>query len=178
MILEKIISFQENIIPFILNPEFEGILLYIKTIFIIISLLFVGGIISLLIANTWLKRFIWEDLIETFTARPYGVKKTFKQWAKIQKRLETGKDDEYKLALIEADSLLDDILTRMGYAGDSMGDRLKQIDSTILPNIDQVWEAHKIRNNIVHDPDYKVTSELVKRAMEIYKKAFQDLEAF
>ena len=175
---EKIFSIPKDIVSFILNPELGGIFLYIKIIFMIISLAIFIGIIVLLLRTTWLKRYILEDLTETFTARPYGAKKTFKQWITIQKRLGAEREDEYKLALIEADSLLDDILKQMGYTGETMGDRLKQLSSTILPNIDEVWQAHKIRNNIVHDPDYKLSLDLVKRALAIYEKAFQNLEAF
>ncbi len=175
---DKLFFLQKDIISFILNPEFGGALLFIKIIFIAISTLMVVGVIFSLIRTTWFKRFLLEDLVEAFTVTPYGAKKTFKQWTKIQKRLDTGKEDEYKLALIEADNLLDDILKKMGYKGESMGERLKQIDSVILPNIEQVWEAHKIRNNIVHDPDYRLTPDLTKRALVIYEKSFQDLEAF
>lgn len=175
---KNIISFQKNIVSFILEPEFKGAFLYLKTIFIIISILLVGGIILFLFINTWLKRFVLEDLIETFTTRPYGAKKAFKEWAKIQKKLESEKIDEYKLALIEADGLLDNVLEIMGYQGDTIGDRLKKIDLSILPNKDEVLEAHRVRNNVVHDPDYNLTLEVTKRALAIYEKALRDLEAF
>ena len=32
---------------------------------------------------------------------------------------------------------------------DRMKEILEQIDSKILPNIEKVWDAHKIRNNVV-----------------------------
>jgi len=167
-----------SIFSFIYQPKFEGVLLYIKNIFIIISLILLGGIVCCLLLSTWLKRRILEDLTEFTTYRPFGAKETFKQWSKIIKRLETDREVEYKLAIIEADSLLDDTLKKMGYEGETIGDRLKQLSSVILPNLDQVWEAHKIRNNVVHDPDYKLTLDQAKRALGIYEAALRDLEVF
>ncbi len=139
---------------------------------------FLGSIIFLLLKNTWLKRRFLEDLIEITTYRPFGVKKTFKQWAKISKRLEAKKEAEYKLAIIEADSLLNDILEKMGYKGEMIGERLKQLDSTALPNVEELWQAHKTRNNVVHDPDYHLTFDQAKKTVAIYEKALRDLEMF
>ena len=175
---DRMIDVQERVVRFILNPTFEGVFLYIKIIFIIISSFFALTIIIFLLRNTWLKRFILEDITEVFTARPYGAKKGFKEWTKIQKRLETEKEDEYKLALMEADDLLDDVLERTGHKGENIREKLKDLDSGTLSNIDQVREAHEVRNNVVHDPDYKLTLDIAKRALEIYEKALRELEAF
>ncbi len=164
-----------NILSFIMSPVF---LFYLKVIFIIFALIFVGGIIALLFKNTWLKRRILEDLVEFVAYRPFGAKKTFKQWTKITKRLETGKEAECKLAVIEADSLLNDIFKKMGYSGETIGEILKQLDSTTLPNIEQIWEAHKIRNNVVHDPDYRFTLDEAKKTLGIFEEALRDLEMF
>ena len=176
--LDEINSFQNNIVSFILEPHLKGTFLSIKIIFIIISIVMAGSIVALLLVSSWLKRFMLEDLVETFVKRPYGAKKGFKEWLKIQQRLESDKIDEYKLALIEADDLLDDVLQNMGYKGETMGDRLKQLDSAVLPNLEEVSEAHGIRNNVVHDPDYNLTPELAKRAVAVYEKSLRSLEVF
>ena len=177
-ITEKIISFQEKIISFLLNPDFTGFWLFLKVIFIIASLILGIAIVVLFFVNSWVKWFILEDLVETFTTKPYGAQKTFKRWLKIEKRLETEKEDEYKLAIIEADDLLDESLTRMGYKGEDLSEKLKKVDSSIIENIEPILEAHKIRDSIVYDPDYKLDSEIARRTIEIYKKTFQDLEIF
>lgn len=167
-----------KLISFITSPEIAEILAISKIIFIILSLLFIVGIIFLLLKNSWLKFRFLEDFTEFFIYRPFGVKRTFKQWIKITKRLETGREADYKLALIEVDSLLDEILNKIGHKGESLGEKLKQLDSNALPNLEQVWQAHKVRNNVVHDPDYRLTLERAKNVMGIYEQALRDLEMF
>lgn len=164
-----------NILSIITSPI---LLFYLKIIFIVIGALFLLGIIFLLLKNSWLKRRFLEDWTEFFIYRPFGVKKTFKQWAKVLKRLETGKEADYKLAVIEADGLLNDILKKMGYKGETMAKILEQLDATILPNIEQIWKVHKIRNNVVHDPDYELSLEDARKVLEIYEKTFRTLEMF
>lgn len=115
--------------------------------------------------------------MEFFTFKPYGSKKIEKRWNKIKDRLNLSSESEHKLAIIEAESLLDDILKKIGFSGEVIGDRLKQITPLQLENIEEILEAHKIRNNIVHDPDYRLSLEEAKKAFEIYEKALINLEA-
>lgn len=168
----------EDIISFIISLSSEGVFLVIKIIFIVLAFIFLWYIVVLLLKSTWLKRRFLEDIVEIVAYRPFGAKKTFKQWAKISKRLATGIEAEYKLAVIEADSLLNETLEKVGYKGETIGEKLKQLDSNILPDIKQVWEAHKIRNNVVHDPDYHFTLDQAKKTLGIYEKALRDLEMF
>jgi len=110
--MEKITSFIENIslkdiIDFILNPNFQGYWLYFKPLFIIISFIFLTAIIWFLLTTTWLKRKAIESATEFVTYKPLGVKRTPREWVKIIKKLESEKESEYKLAVIEADGLLE-----------------------------------------------------------------------
>ncbi len=155
-----------------------GIFLFLKIIFIVISLFFLVVIFYSLRKSSWLKYRFLQDVVEILTYRPYGVKKMAKIWSKIKGRLELGAESEYKLAVIEADSMLNDVLERMGFKGEILGDRLKQVTTDILPNVEESREAHKIRNNIVYDPDYKLTLDQAKKVLKIYEQALQDLQVF
>ena len=168
----------ENLISFVISPSIQGSLLVVKIVFIFFSLFFLGGTIYFLFHTTWLKRILLQDLVEILTYRPYWIRKITRVWRKIIKRLETGLESEYKLAVIEADSLLNDTLKRMGYFGESLGERLEKLTKATLPNIEQVWEAHKTRNNIIHDPDYRLALDQAKGALAIYEQALRNLQMF
>lgn len=167
----------KDVLNFLTSPSFEGYLLIIKIIVIVFSFFMLVSIIILLFKTKYLEFRILEDLFEFFNYRSYGVKKILKQWQKTKARLGSGLEPEYKLAVIEADSNLDGILKKLGYSGASMGERLDKINSAILPNIEEVRQAHKIRNNIIHDPDYKLSLEEAKKAILIYEKTLTDLGA-
>lgn len=167
-----------DIISFIFNPAFTDWLLFLKILLIILSLILSGFIIFAFIKTSWLKRMLIWDIVEFFSFRPYGIRKVEKDWAKITVRLETDLESEWKLATIEADSILNDILMKMGFAGETLGERLDRLTIATLPNLQQIREAHKIRNNIVHDPDYRVSLDEAKMAVGIYEQALRDLQAF
>jgi len=168
----------ETLIQYIVSPTFEGWISIIRIVFIIFSGVILIILILLLLNTSWLKRLILEDAAEFFTYRPFGVRKIEKQWNKIMTRLETGIESEFKLAVIEADSMLDDILRRMGFAGETLGERLEKLTAATLPNIEQIKEVHKIRNNIIHDPDYRLPLDEARKVMGIYEQALRDLQAF
>jgi len=179
--LDKIINFQNQFIDFIFNPRFGGIFLLVlllKIIFLVVSMAMVGFIIFSFFKSNWWKHFFWADFMETFTKRPYGSKADYRKWTIIQKRIITDREEELKLAIIEADALLDDALKRMGYKGENMTEKLKQLDSGILPNIEEVQETHQLRNDVVYDPDYHLSLETAKRAMDTYEKSLRGLEVF
>ncbi len=79
-------------------------------------------------------------------------------------------------AIMDADKLLDHALTKMGYKG-SLGNKLKQAGAR-FKNVNNVWKAHKVRNNIAHQIDYKITDKIYKDSMLHFKQAFKDLKIF
>jgi len=166
----------KEIISFFLYPSFTGWLGLLRIIFLIFSLLFLIGIFYFLSKTSWLKSIFFQDLIEFLSFKSYQVKKT-KKWKKILYRLETGLESEAKLALIESEMVLDEAFKELGYPGETLGERLEKITAASLPNIEEVKEAHKIHNNIIHDPTYKLTLEEAKRVITTYEKALKDLEA-
>ncbi len=166
------------LIQYITSPSLNGWILILKTILIVFSLLFLTGIVLFLSRSSWLKISFLLDIFEFFTYRPFGVKKIIKAWNKIMARLETGLESEYKLAVIEADSMLDDTLKRMGYGGETLGERLGKLTSATLPNIEEVKKAHQTRNDVIHDPDYRLSLDEARKVLAIHEQAFKDLQAF
>lgn len=160
-----------KIISFILHPEFSGFLYYVRLVFIIISSILFGAIIFLLFNTSWVKHRFLENAKEILTYKPFQKNKTAKRWNSATEKIESG---DYKMGIIEADNMLEDILEDMGAKGDSVREKLDNVES--LKNIDELKEARKIRNNIVHDPDYRISPEEAKKAFEEYRTAFQDLD--
>ena len=83
--------------------------------------------------------------------------KVTKEWENILKRLEAKDEANHKLAVIEADKLLDTVLKKLTIPGSTMGERLKAIPVSQLPSIDNVWQVHKLRNHLVHTTEFVLT---------------------
>ncbi len=148
-----------------------------KVASVIISLFFIGAIVFLLIRirKDILKSL--ETIAESAVGPDSAQKVSIEGWQSVLDKLENGNEANYKLAVIEADKIFDDILKRIGYQGGDMGERLKQITTAQIANIDEVWQAHKMRNRLVHEPDFQLREHEARRIIEIYQRALNDLEA-
>lgn len=93
---------------------------------------------------------------------------------KIWKEIIRQKD--YKHAIMDADKLLDQALYLKGYKG-SLGGKLKKA-GPLFKSINNVWAAHKIRNNIAHQINYQVNEKIYRETMLRFKQAFKDLKIF
>jgi hypothetical protein len=161
-----------------INLETLNILIFIlKIIIFLLTFIFLSLSIYLLLKTDWLARIFLIDFIEFLKFRPYERPRASKKWKKIIKRLETGTESEIKLAIIEADDLFNEILKRMGYEGETLGEKLKRVKKTILPNLDEVFQVHKIKSDIVYDPSFRLTLEQAKKILGIYERALSNLEA-
>jgi len=165
-----------QIISFIVNPPFVGILLYIKTAFIVASLILLIAAIIIFFQGTWLNLAYGVRFSEFFGYKPTEARQFSKQWQKIAKRLRTGAESESKLALMEADRLLDETLDKVGLKGEGVADRLRQASPGVFPNLNEMLEVHKVSSDIIHDPDYKLSAEEAKNVMNKFEKIFKDLE--
>lgn len=97
-------------------------------------------------------------------------------WLKIENSLDKNNIDTYHFAVLSADKLLDQALKESDVPGDKMGDRLKNSKKK-FSNTNQVWAAHKIRNQIAHEADTKIDFLGARRALATYKKALKELGA-
>lgn len=98
------------------------------------------------------------------------------EWLKIENSIRRGNINSYRLAILDADSLLDKALKDCGVAGETMGERLKNSNKNFA-NINQVWTAHKLRNHLAHNADARVNEMVLRRAVAIFKKSLRELGA-
>jgi hypothetical protein len=156
-----------------------GFIFFIKIAeFILISLaifFILHGIYLIYKINTIGGRFrVYKDAFVRKT--PPSYKGEFvTRWIQIKQRMETKNESDYKLAILEADKVFDDLLKRMMVKGKDMGGRLKQINEELLPSINKVWQSHKVRNKIAHKPDYHLSYSEAERVIENYEAALHDL---
>ncbi len=98
------------------------------------------------------------------------------RWMSIEQQLKRDEISTYHLAIINADKLLDQALQERGFSGNTMAERLKTA-KTSLSNVNAVWQAHKIRNQIAHEADAHVSYDDARRSLVSFKQALKDVGA-
>src|SRR3989344_4306432 len=165
-----------ELINSITDPGLQARLLPMKIAFIAAGLIFLAFTIWALLRTNWLQFKLMFDLTEFLSYRAYGYSRVTRQWERIKSRLQTPNESEYKLALMEAGDMLGSLLARIGFTQPTLAERLKNITEAIIPNLHEVTQAHAVRNNIVHDPDYHLTLEQARKTLDVYEDAFRSLD--
>jgi hypothetical protein len=98
------------------------------------------------------------------------------QWKKIEQLMQFAGEMNLKLAIIEADKLLDYVLKNMFFPGETMANRLKMATYK-FKSLKSVWWAHKVRNHVVHDAKYALSGGESKKVISLFKKALKTLKA-
>jgi hypothetical protein len=118
-------------------------------------------------------KFVHDHAVPAMTLKRAEL---LEKWKQIKEKYEKGSVDESKVAIIQADALVDTILKNAGLEGEHMADRLMNIDKAELKSLDDIWTSHKIRNNVVHTDGFELSSDLSERAMRGYEKFLKELK--
>lgn len=99
------------------------------------------------------------------------------KWEKILTLSESQNQSDWRLAIIEADIILDDLLKKLQLPGDTMGDKLKAVEPSDFTTIDAAWEAHKMRNMIAHEgTDFLINQREIRRIISLYESVFKEFQ--
>ncbi|MFA6432737.1 MAG: hypothetical protein WCV82_02905 [Candidatus Paceibacterota bacterium] len=97
------------------------------------------------------------------------------RWDKAANLLNSQNENDWKQAILEADTMLEDVLRGLGYQGDGVGEMLKRVQPGEFKNIDDAWEAHKVRNRIAHDgSSFPMSHHEANEAIQRYKRVFEE----
>ena len=97
-----------------------------------------------------------------------------KKWTDVLSHASSHNVNDWKIAILNADNLLDEVLIEKSYQGESMGDRLKAVNRADLKTLDLAWEAHKYRNRLAHGDAVEFNQHEVRRIISHFEKVFKE----
>ena len=105
----------------------------------------------------------------------HGVIEGGSRWQGVVEHVSSESPNDWRLAIIEADIMLDELLDDLGYVGASIGDKLKTANPETFRTLNDAWEAHKVRNDIAHrGSDFVLTQRLADETINRYARVFQE----
>jgi len=97
------------------------------------------------------------------------------RWSKTLSYLFSQHASDWKLAIIEADSMLEGLMDQLGFRGETLGDRLKLANQDNFPNLTTAWEVHTVRNRIAHEGlAFELSQHEAKRIIALYEQIFHE----
>lgn len=99
------------------------------------------------------------------------------RWAGVVAHATSLNQPEWRLAILEADTMLAELLDRRGFKGLSIGEQLKSADPERFKTLQDAWEAHKVRNQIAHEGSaFSLSERETKRIIGLYERVFREFD--
>ncbi len=95
-------------------------------------------------------------------------------WERVLQYQRSENPNDWKQAIIAADTMLDELVKSMQYPGETLGERLKQVEQSDFKTLDRAWEAHKVRNLIAHEGGYELTERVARETLANYRAVFEE----
>jgi hypothetical protein len=97
------------------------------------------------------------------------------RWLKALGYLFSQHAGDWKLAVIEADAMLEELMGQLGFVGETLGDKLKGATQDKFQSLTSAWEVHTIRNRIAHEgASFELTQREAKRVLALYEQIFRE----
>ena len=161
-------EFFANLVNFYLDK-----LWLLNFIAFILSAILVWLVIFYIIKLNILDEKIAAMEVKYFGLRDFGKRYSVKAWKTIKKRLETKDEAQIKIALEEADKILDEILKAGAYPGEDLEERLNHLTSEKITNSQELLEAHKTAVR-AKEEDFKITFEEAVNVLKVYQQSFRE----
>jgi len=169
----------EKIFEFFDSPFWKDLEQTIKPISFLVTLLFLWVIFWSLKRSDWVQIHFTYDLKNFLLGEPPELReKIKKKWEKIERRFKSKEEAEWKLAVIEAEEILSDILFEKGYSGKDLKEQLTKMPQVLAKEVENLQRPIQIYENIIKDPDYALNKEEAKEAFLAFKNFWEKIEYF
>ncbi len=175
-------NFLVNIFHFIFNPqtgEVVTIILYILAFFFVVIICYT--LVRLFEIRKKEKAHLHHEIEEYAHHKSEYEKHLHEEaggsknehWSKVLTYIFSQHSSDWKLAIIEADAMLEIMLGQLGFLGDTLGDKLKSANQETFPQLTKAWEVHTVRNRIAHDGmAFDLSQHEAKRIIALYEEIF------
>lgn len=173
----KIFSFFEDIWNFIISPKFWYLFNNVISIIAIFCLvIIIYSFVRMHELQKDEKEEMRKKIAETINGEKAKDENGNYRWNYIMDLTESFQESDWKIAILEADSLLKESLDEKGFSGETLRDLLESAKDSGFQFLNDAWEAHKIRNQIAHGKiDFSLTQVETKKVIKKYQNFFEEI---
>jgi len=109
------------------------------------------------------------------TVAAEDVPRTLLRWRRVLEHANSEDEHKWRLAILEADIMLNELLDLQGYRGETMAEKMKQVNRAQFNSIDDAWDAHRVRNRVAHEgAEHKLSEREKNHVINLYERVFKE----
>jgi hypothetical protein len=103
------------------------------------------------------------------------IPQTQLRWHRVKEKIMSDNEQSWRVAILEADVMLNELLDTLGYKGHTMTDKMRQAERTNFRSIDLAWEAHRVRNRVAHEGEaLHLDEQMARHTIGMYEHVFKE----
>lgn len=146
-----------------------------RNAFGVLGTVLLGGVFLLTVRISEIKK-VDKKKYEPVLTEELETKAMLVHWQVVLDHVNSENPAEWKLAILEADNMLDEILDIEGYKGETLGEKLKAMSPNAIRSYQDLWDAHLVRNQIAHEAGtMDLSKKMARDTISRFEIAFQEL---
>ena len=178
-VFAKILEYIQPVINVLTNPHtwtVVGILSVCISVLCIAIIIF--SLVRLFEIQAYDKKEIDHEIHKALLRDQETSRNENPRWHYVLTLVESPNESDWRVAVIEADNMLEEILKERGFQGDTLSELLEGAKSSGILTIQNAWDAHLIRNKIAHEGSNFPLSQIeARRVVKMFQNVFEELRA-
>jgi len=173
----KIVEYAQPVINFLTNPHTWSTLGVISALASIVCIaIIVWSLVRLVEIQIYDKEEIEHEIHNALLKQKEKERNSNPRWHYILTLIESPNDSDWRVAIIEADSMMEEILKEKGLSGETVSELLEGAKESGYRSIQDAWDAHLVRNQIAHEgSDFSLSQVEGRRVIKMFQNFFEEL---
>lgn len=176
-IFSKIVEILRPILNFFADPNTWSVIGVISMILSIVCIaLIIFSLVRLVEIQIYDRDEINHEIHKALLKEKEKERNANPRWHYILTLIESPNDSDWRVAIIEADSMMEEILKEKGLSGGTVSELLEGAKESGYMYIQDAWDAHLVRNQIAHDgSDFPLSQVEGRRVIKMFQNFFEEL---
>ncbi len=178
-VFSRIYNFFSHFFSFLNGVQFNELVGTLKVISAFVVL-----ILFVILFYTWIRLYEMKQEIEAQAKENEFIKKQEEQnpiknsqWLHVCDLFDSPKQSDWRLAIIESNTILEKLVAPMKIKGDTTGEKLKNVEPSDFRTAKFAREANYIRNRIAHDGlEFTLDQKEAYRVKGLYQSVFEEFD--
>lgn len=176
-VFSKIVEFTQPVINFFTNPQTWSTLGVVSALLSVACIaIIIFALIRMIEIQIYDKEEIDHEIHEALLREKERNRNANPRWHYILTLIESPNDSDWRVAVIEADSMMEEVLKEKGLSGDTVSELLEGAKESGYKSIQDAWDAHLVRNQIAHvGSDFPLSQVEGRRVIKMFQNFFEEL---